>query len=151
MIVRLLLPSPAVIEPVTEPPSKVKVSLPLVELTEAIEPAPLFISRLLLLPSARSRLPLSEPPDCTVTPSMPVERLRYSIELKARPSIVPLLGPLITIVLSPVLSVTLSLLLLPPIRFSKPVAVPLMAVAPPAAVLPVLLVMSVRVTDTALL
>ena len=69
--------------------------------------------------------------------------------LKAMPSIVPLLLPLITVVLLPVLSVTVSPLLLPPTRFSKPVAVPMMAVAPPAAVLPALLVMSVSVTDTA--
>ena len=80
---------------------------------------------------------------------MPVERLRFSMALKAMPSIVPLLAPLITIVLFPVLSVIVSPLLLPPIRLSNPEAMPLMAVAPPAAVLPALLVMSVSVTDTA--
>ena len=80
---------------------------------------------------------------------MPVERLRFSMALNVMPSIVPLLAPLITMVLSPVLSVTVSAMLLPPTRFSKPVAVPLMAVAPPEAVLPALLLMSVSVTDTA--
>ena len=112
-------------------------------------PAPLSIVRVLLVPSPRLRVPLSEPAVLTVTPSMPVERLRFSMALKVMPSIVPLLAPLITIVLSTVLSVTVSPLLLPPIRFSKPVAVPPMAVAPVAAVLPALLVMSVSVTDTA--
>ena len=81
---------------------------------------------------------------------MPLERLRFSTALKAMPSIVPLLAPLITMVLSPVLSVTVSPLLVPPIKLSNPDAMPLMAVAPPAAVLPALLVMPVRITDTAL-
>ena len=96
-------------------------------------------------------MPLREPPLCTVTASMPLERLRFSIAENVRPSIVPLFAPLITIVLLPVLSVRVSPLLLPPTRFSKPLAVPLMAVAPPAAVLPLLLVILVRVTETALL
>ena len=66
------------------------------------------------------------------------------------PSSVPLLAPVIARVLSPVASVMVSVLLLPPSRVSKPVAVPVMDVAPPAAVLPVLLVISLRVTETAL-
>ena len=147
---RELAPSPRFTAPVTVPPLIVNVSFPPAAMTEPIAPAPLFITRVLLVPSPRSRLPLNEPPLCTVTPSTPVERLRFSMALKAIPSIVPLLAPLITIVLSPVLSVTVSEVLLPPTRFSMPAAVPLMAVAPPAAVLPLVLVISVRVTDTAL-
>ena len=86
----------------------------------------------------------------TVAVSLPPDRLRFSKVLKAMPSSVPLLAPVIARVLSPVESVMVSALLLPPSRVSKPVAVPVMAVAPPAAMLPVLLVISLRVTDTAL-
>ena len=151
LIVRALAPSPRFTAPETVPPFIVTVSLPSVAVTEPIAPAPLSITKVLLLPSPRLRLPLKPPPDWTVTPSIPVERLRFSMALKAMPSIVPLLLPLITVVLLPVLSVTVSPLLLPPTRFSKPVAIPVMAVAPAEAVLPLLLVISVSVTETALL
>ena len=152
LIVRLLLPSLAETAPLTEPALIEKVSSPVPELTAAIVPAEPFMVRL-LVPSPRSRVPVRETPlplPLTVAVSLPVERLRFSIELKDKPSIVPLLTPLIATVLSPVLSVMLSPLLLPPTRVSKPIAVPAMAVAPPAAVLPVLLEISVRVTETAL-
>ena len=117
-----------------------------------MDPALLFIVRL-LVPSPRSRLPVRETPlplPVTVTVSSPVERLRFSMALKANPSIVPLLAPVMATVLLPVLSVMVSPVVLPPTRFSKPVVVPEIAVAPPAAVLPVLLVISLRVTETAL-
>ena len=153
MISSVLLPSPALTAPVTEPELIEKVSTPVPEVTEAMEPALLLIVRL-LVPSPRSRLPVRETPlplPVTVTVSSPVERLRFSIELNASPSIVPLLAAVMATLLAPVLSVRVSPLLLPPTSVSKPVAVPVIAVAPPAAVLPVLLVMSLRVNETALL
>ena len=149
LIVRALTPSPRFTAPVTVPPLIVTVSLPLAAVSEPIAPAPLSIVRVLLSPSPRLRLPLNEPSVDIVTPSIPVERLRFSMALKVMPSIVPLLAPLITIVLLPVLSVMVSPLLLPPIKFSKPALVPLIAVAPAAAVLPALLVIPVSVTETA--
>ena len=153
LISSVLLPLPAVTAPVTEPALIEKVSSPKPDVTEAMVPAEPFIVRL-LVPSPRSRLPVRETPlplPVTVTVSLPVERLRFSIELKARPSIVPLLAPVMAIVLSPVLSVRESPLLLPPTRLSKPVAVPVIAVAPPATVLPMLLLISVSATEITLL
>ena len=62
LMVKELLPSPAFTVPITEPPPRVKVSLPLPEVTEPTAPAPLSITRVLLVPSPRLRLPLNEPP-----------------------------------------------------------------------------------------
>ncbi len=152
LIVRLLVPLPAVTAPVTKPALIETVSSPVPELTEAIEPALPFMVRL-LVPSPRSRLPVSDTVDplpFTVTVSLPVDRLRFSKALKVRPSIVPLLAPVTKAVLSPVLSMRVSPLLLPPTRLSKPEAVPPIAVAPPLVVVPLLAVMSLRVTDTVL-
>ena len=150
LIVRALVPSPRFTASVTMPPLIVTVSLPSVAVTEPIAPAPLSITKVLLVPLPRLRLPLREPPVLTVTPSMPVERVRFSKPLKARPSMVPLLLPLMTTVLSLVLSVMVSVVPEVPTRISKPVEVPFTAVALSAAVEPVLLVIAESVTETAL-
>ena len=56
LIVRVLLPSPALTAPITDPALIEKVSVPVPEFTEATVPAEPFIVRL-LVPSPRSRLP----------------------------------------------------------------------------------------------
>ena len=116
----MLVPSPALTAPVTVPPLIVNVSSPLLEVTEPTDPAPLFITRVLLVPSPRSRLPLNEPPLCTVTPSTPVERLRFSMALKEKLP-VEALSRMVP-VLAPVTVTTSSVAVVLPRRMSVPVA-----------------------------
>ena len=79
---------------------------------------------------------------------MPEARFRVSTALKARPSIVPLLAPLSTMLLSPVPSTRVSLPPLPT-SDSTPLTLPAMAVAPPASVLPLPELMVARLTVAA--
>ena len=80
--------------------------------------------------------------------SLPPARFTDSKELKLRPSRVLSSAPVRIRVLPASEATRLSELLLP-VRVSNPETMPLMAVAPPVVVVPALLAMPLRVSETA--
>ena len=98
---RVLVPSPVLTAPETEPPLMVTVSLPLPEVSEPTAPAPELKVRV-LVPAPRLRLPVNEPV-VTVAVSPPLPRAMLSMPEKVTLPRVPPPAPVIEMLL-PVLS-----------------------------------------------